>query len=369
MRRGVRWTQGILIVALLVVAVITLTLALNPVEALAIGAVSWMQNYRNGSILAQTGASSTSKLSGIAASTSPYEALASPSEDRPYASTGCGRPAPFALGSSQNESISSGGLLRMYRLHIPRGYQSQREYPLLLSLHGNASSAQQQEQRTGFSQLADRGGFIVVYPQGTPGPNGRLGWSSGGPGHPTLDDTRFIADVLDAVQTRLCVDPYRIYASGFSNGGGMTWVLSCQMAGRIAAFASVSGSYYATNPPCAPTRAVPVLEIHGTGDATVPYNGRAATGLMPVSDWLASWAKRDGCAAQPTIRALSHKATLMRWSGCHSNVILVHIRITSGHHVWPSGATSAIPGGASATIWSFLSAYTLPKNGTLVQPR
>jgi polyhydroxybutyrate depolymerase len=256
----------------------------------------------------------------------------------------------------------------MYRLHVPRGYQAQREYPLLLSLHGNGSTAQEQEQRTDFSNLADRAGFIVVYPQGTAGPNGRLGWSSGGPGHPMLDDTRFIADVIDAAQARLCVDPYRIYASGFSNGGGMTWVLSCQMAGRIAAFASVSGSYYVTNPPCAPDRAVPFLEIHGTGDSTVPYGGRAATGLMPVSDWLASWVKRDGCAAQPTARALSRIATLMSWSGCKSNVVLVHIRIIGGPHIWPSRYSSAIPGGASATIWSFLSEYTLPKNATLAQP-
>lgn len=347
-----------MLILLVIVAAITLTLGLTPVGPMALGMVAQMKSEH-----AETGSAETTEPSA------PVEAVAARSEDQPRASTGCGRPAPFAPGSSQDQHMTSGGLQRMYRLHIPRGYEPTRAYPLLLSLHGMGSSAQQQERRTGFSNLADRAGFIVVYPQGTLGPNGRLGWSSGGPGHPTLDDTRFIAGILDAVQTRLCVDPYRIYASGFSNGGGMTWVLSCEMAGRIAAFASVSGSYYPTNPPCAPGRAVPFMEIHGTGDHVVPYAGRDSTDLMSVSDWLAAWAKRDDCAAEPSVRALSRRATLMRWSGCKDNVALVHIRIAGGGHTWPSGLTSAIPGGASATIWSFLSAYTLPRSQKLAQPR
>jgi polyhydroxybutyrate depolymerase len=333
------------------IALIALTIIFTPAGTDALGAALHAGNQFAGGQRSQTGHS----LAILAPAAS--------FRDAPLVSAGCGRPAPFSPGSSQDERISAGGLARLYRLHIPRGYQPSHAYPLLLSLHGNGSSARTMERLTGFSTLADRADFIAVYPQGVVGSNGRAGWSSGGPGHPTVNDTLFISDALDSIQARLCVDPSRIYAVGFSNGGGMTWVLSCQLAGRIAAFASVSGSYYPTQPPCAPARAVPFLEIHGTSDVVVPYVGRAATGLMPVSAWLAAWVQRDGCASQPSTSKPSASVSLLRWSDCRQGVTIVHIRISGGRHVWPSSAT--LPGGASATIWSFLRTYTLPEKRPL----
>ena len=255
------------------------------------------------------------------------------------------------------ERLSSGGMSRAYLLHIPRGYRPGQAYPLLLGFHGTGATAAITQRMTGFSTLADRAGFVVAYPQGGIGPNGRTGWSSGGRGHPALNDALFVSDMLDAVQARLCIDPRRMYAAGFSNGGGMTWALSCQLARRIAAFASVSGSYYPLRPSCAPGRSVPMLEIHGTGDKVVPYAGNPGVRMESVASWLAAWVQRDECAAQPATTSLSSRVTVLRWTGCQGSAAIVHVRIAGGQHVWPS---HALPGGASAYIWSFLRAYTLP---------
>lgn len=293
--------------------------------------------------------------------------------NHPIRSNGCGRRAPIAAGSSANLSVMSDGARRLYRLHVPLRYQPRHAYPLVLSFHGNGSTALGQERRTGFSLLADRAGFIVIYPQGALGPNGRLGWSSGGPGHPTRDDTLFVSDLLTAAQSDLCIDPMRIYATGFSNGGGMTAVLACRLAGRIAAFASVSGSYYPVAGGCAPGRPVALLELHGTGDQTVPYDGNPRTHLLSTSVWLAQWAQRDGCAPAPQTQRLSQRVTRLLWTSCRGHVSIEHLRVQGGQHLWPQGAL--IAGGGYVTsatsvpqttqlIWAFLSPYTLPATST-----
>jgi polyhydroxybutyrate depolymerase len=150
----------------------------------------------------------------------------------------------------------------------------------------------------------------------------------------------------------------RIYATGFSNGGGMTILLACRLASRIAAFASVSGAYPPFPGGCHPSRPVPILEIHGTADKIVPYNG---TSLLPtIPDWLAGWAVLDGCHRQPTIFYQSANITGERWTRCSGNVMLEHYRIDGGKHQWPKTANGL---DATSTIWSFLQDYSLPTEG------
>lgn len=288
--------------------------------------------------------------------------------NHPVVSTGCGRRSPVAPGASGDFALTSGGIRRYYRVHVPLGYISTRGYALALSFHGNGSTMTQQEQLTHFSALADHLGFLVIYPQGTRGPNGRLGWSSGGPIHPTRNDTLFVSDLLTQAQSRFCINPARIYATGFSNGGGMTAVLACQLDGRIAAFASVSGSYFPLKGGCSPARPAPILEVHGTGDRTVPYLGRAAIDLLATPAWLEQWARRDGCRAAPQTHTLATDLVDETWLGCRDGVALEHLRRAGGAHVWPQAAlapnglyTPATPGMPQLTqvIWQFVSRYQL----------
>lgn len=288
--------------------------------------------------------------------------------NHPIVSTGCGRRSPVTPGASGDFSLISGGMRRSYRVHVPLGYIPTRAYALALSFHGNGSGMTQQESLTHFSTLADHLGFLVIYPQGTVGPNGRLGWSSGGPIHPKRNDTLFVSDLLTQAQADFCIDPARIYATGFSNGGGMTAVLACQLDGRIAAFASVSGSYFPLRGGCSPARPAPLLEVHGTGDRPVPYLGRISVGLLATPDWLEQWARRDGCAATPQTRNLAPSLTEIAWRGCKGGVVVEHLRVTGGGHVWPRGALAphglyapVTPGTPQLTqvIWSFVSRYQL----------
>ena len=291
--------------------------------------------------------------------------------NRRIASTGCGQPAPLPAGVSGPGSLTSGGLRRTYWLHIPLGYQSHHPYPLVLNFHGHGSVARVQERVTGFSALADQEGFIVVYPQGAAPPGGTYGWASGGPRRPDTNDVLFVSDLLNRLQVQLCVDPDRIYATGFSNGGGFTAVLACQMALRIAAFASVAGSYYPLPGDCDPARPVSILEFHGTDDRTVPYAGRAQLGEVSTLDWLQSWAARDGCnpKAQQFLNSLA--VTGLEWTGCQDNVVVAHYRVNGGIHVWPGGANNLrqLPPSdqainATAVIWQFFVAHPLPPPDT-----
>src|SRR5437868_3926461 len=217
----------------------------------------------------------------------------------PIRSAGCGKPAPTPPGSSVIETVLSGGLTRTYLLHVPSGYQANSSEAVILNFHGHSSNAIRQERRSGMSLLADQQGFIAVYPQGVVGPDGRTGWATGLRGRPQVNDVLFVSDLLNHLQSILCIDPLRIYATGFSNGGGMTNVLTCTLAGRLAAFAPVSGSYPPYPGGCHPVRPVPLLEFHGTADRIVPYNGSAGKQYPPILEWLEGCETRDGSNMGP----------------------------------------------------------------------
>ena len=126
-----------------------------------------------------------------------------------------------------NGSIVVAGLRRTYLLHVPRGLDSARPVPLVISLHGAALRTGWQRRIDGWTQLGDRHGFLVVYPAGR----------SGGPRHWNMDDrdVQFIVDLIEHLGRQYSIDRSRIYLSGFSNGGNFAYVLSCALDDRVAA--------------------------------------------------------------------------------------------------------------------------------------
>ncbi|RAQ94601.1 alpha/beta hydrolase family esterase [Thermogemmatispora tikiterensis] len=302
---------------------------------------------------------STSLQSGDSGQASPTPAVTS------QKSQGCGQPA-VARGTTLVETLLSGGVTRSYRLHIPSGYQPDLPLPLVLNFHGHGSSGKQQETYTGFSVLADREDFFVVYPDGVLAPDGKTGWNAYGP-HPTpVDDVRFTRDLLQTLETHWCIDLRRIFATGLSNGGGLTALLACRLSTQIAAFAPVSGAFYPIPGGCHPQRSVPILEIHGTGDFIVPYEGKASVGLPPIPQWLEDWARRDGCQKGPDVFLARDDITGEEWSRCTAPGLVVHYRVTGGGHTWP-GSLIPVPYlgktthtlNATAVIWQFFAAHPL----------
>jgi polyhydroxybutyrate depolymerase len=283
----------------------------------------------------------------------------------PVSTSGCGKVAPAAPGTSVDQTISSGNIQRQYRLHVPVGYDPQHPTPLVLNIHGHGGTASWQERNTNYSALADQQHFLVVYPQGTLGSDSKTGWATGGKVTPRVNDVLFFSDLLTALQQQLCVDAHRIYATGMSNGGGMTNLLACQMAGRIAAVAPVAAAIYRIVGGCHPTRPIPYLEFHGTSDPLVYYNGGPAPGFLPVMQTMQEWAERDGCTSGPATFFQKADVTGFQWTGCRGGAIVEHYRIQGGGHAWPD-ATMPSPNGVvthtiSATTagWQFFQQYRL----------
>jgi polyhydroxybutyrate depolymerase len=253
----------------------------------------------------------------------------------PIASSGCGKHAPFAPGLSENQTISSGGYERLYRIHLPSGYRSNVAQPLVLNFHGHGSTAEIQEKLTKLSLLADQQDFLAAYPQGMIGSDHLSGWATGSAWDPQVNDVLFVSNLLNRLQAQFCIDPLRIYAMGFSNGGGMTNLLATRMAGRIAAFASVSGSYYPIAGDYHPERPVPFLEIHGTADRIVPYDGSRAKDYSPVTSWLLSWVQRDHCSSRLDIFLKLKTMIGEQWLDCQAGATIIHYRILHEGHRWP----------------------------------
>jgi polyhydroxybutyrate depolymerase len=288
--------------------------------------------------------------------------------DRRVDSAGCGRRPPARPGRSvelevpADPSLSAGASRRGYRVHVPTGYRPARPVPAVLLFHGNGGSAADIEAASGLSELADRRGFLAVYPQGLSVGGGQTFWASSGRVELGVDELRFTADLLDDLQDRLCVDPARVAAAGHSAGGGVTARLACELAGRVAAVAPVAAALFTEPGDCRPSRAVPVLAIHGTADEVVPYRGQGTSVASPlplpaVPAWLAEWATRDGCPGDPEVFLDTAEATGLRWDGCRDGAEVVHYRINGGGHDLP-GEVAGRP--LAEVVWSFFAAHPIP---------
>jgi polyhydroxybutyrate depolymerase len=223
---------------------------------------------------------------------------------------------------------------------VPAGYQPDRPAPAVLLLHGNGGSAADLDEVSGLSELGDRRGFLAVCPHGMAVGAGRSFWAAAARIEAGVDDLRFVADLLDDLQERLCVDPVRVVAAGFSAGGGVAALVACDLAGRVASVAVISGALYTEPGECRPSRAVPVLAIHGTNDTVVLYGGRRPTvewplPMPPMPTWLAEWATRDGCPGEPAVVLDTPEASGFRWSGCRDGAAIEHYRINGGDHQAP----------------------------------
>ena len=251
---------------------------------------------------------------------------------------------------------------RNYKLRIPPAASSGDLLPLVVSMHGFTQNAAEQEAQTGMNAVADTANFFVVYPNGTltflflRGWNASLG--SGG-----VDDVGYLNSLVDDLIANYNIDPDKIFATGFSNGGGMSVALACATPGRYKAISPVGAAIDPGNAALCNLSDFPALiQFHGTSDAIVPYSG--GFGQAPAVDYFRAWTAQDACGSvnfenlpNPVVTDGSSvsRATL---EACDGGVTHQFYRINSGDHSVPG------PGGQNQDINSSVEQWLFfRKNG------
>jgi polyhydroxybutyrate depolymerase len=314
--------------------------------------------------------------------------------ETPWSSAGCSDRSTVAPGKSVSRTIQVGELEREYRLHLPSGYGTGTAVPLVLAIHGyTGTAAALENERTSFSRHADEYGYVVAYPQGTGfefAGTGITSWNdlacnaSPGPEGPTCtevaddyptppecgeprecdwcschDDIGFITALLDEIESTVCVDRDRVFATGMSNGAMFVHRLGCDLSDRFAAIAPVGGTL-ARGFNCAPgpSPKISMINFYGTRDTVVRFDGTPSEdGFLytPTSQVMAAWAGPESqrCSSEdspyPTPKDGMQGLRCVQRANCATGAEVVDCAWDGGHE-WPNqgGDNFAID-----VIWEF----------------
>ena len=279
--------------------------------------------------------------------------------------------------------LQHGGRRRSYLVHVPKAAGAGAR-PVVLAFHGGGGEAAGFKAYAGLDVLADREGFIVVYPNGSGVlPRRLLTWNAGEccgyAMNQRVDDVGFAVAALDDLARRTSVDPRRVYATGHSNGAMMAYRLGAERADRVAAIVPVAGGV--SQERFAPSRHVALLAIHSVDDPRALYNGGLGppfpgtdvrSAHRPATEGLEKWRVHNGCSS--TTRTLDTRtgrsgstkqtATLLEWEGCAAGAQVAHWKLTGVGHGWPGSApgrreeiigTPTTLVNAAEEIWRFVS--------------
>lgn len=288
-------------------------------------------------------------------------------------------------------TLRVGNLERRYIVHVPPGRDGGERLPVVIMFHGGGGSAQGAMFETGWTHKADEEGFLAVFPEATPPDpakpsrfrtNGQI-WNDGSgrfhAGEKNIPDTAFIDAMLDDLLARFAVDRRRIYATGFSNGASMAFRVGIELSGRIAAIAPFAGTLWIEQLKL--ERPVSLYYITGDADPLNPIRGgtpKAATGALirdaaskpkpPAREYVATWARRLGCQAEPKPDTASPGVTTLIYSGGRDDTEVRFAIIKDHGHIWPGGKNQlpeSLVGKASDkfnaadAIWEFFKRHSL----------
>jgi polyhydroxybutyrate depolymerase len=267
----------------------------------------------------------------------------------------CPASATLKPGNSSG-SMMVGSVKRDYLLHVPQSYTGKAAVPLVLDFHPLLMDAAYQRSNSGYAALADKEGFIVAYPDGVD-----PAWNVGPccTKERSVDDLGFAKALVAKLKGDACVDAKRVYAVGFSNGGGMAHHVGCNAADVFAAVAPASFDLLVENEqPCHPVRPISVLAFRSTNDSIVPYAGGASTPPTALLGYSLSqihflgaqgtfmrWAELDMCTGAPSDSATGCKT----YTQCAAGVEVTLCTSTAGHATGPAEQG-----------WKTLKRFTLP---------
>lgn len=275
-------------------------------------------------------------------------------------------PVDYPNGLS-TQTLLHDNLNREFILYIPDVYDGSSPVPVMLNFHGYGGYAENYMEWADMRPVADAENFILVYPQGTL-LEGDPHWNAselGGDNKSDADDMGFTIALIASLAANLNIDTDRIYACGYSNGAFISYALACYRSDLIAAIGSVSGTMLEGTPEdCSPAHPTAMINLHGTSDDVVPYNGSGA--YTPIADVMNYWAQANNIDGNPQINTTSSNGlTIEHYSYPTGNndVSIAHYKIIGGDHVWFNINVNGANTGQ--LIWDFVSQYN--KNGLIPQ--
>ncbi|HQZ33757.1 MAG TPA: PHB depolymerase family esterase [Ilumatobacteraceae bacterium] len=273
-------------------------------------------------------------------------------------------PSPQTTGAAGADPLAD----RPFDVFVPTSYDAATPMPLVVLLHGYGASGIIQNLYFGLQPLAESRGFLYVHPDGTINQVGKQFWNATdaccGFGS-TVDDVGYLTALVENVQSNYNVDPKRIFFVGHSNGGFMSYRMACDRSDMVAAIASLAGATWENNATCDPSQPVSVLQIHGTADETIGFEGGTLLGNdhPGARETVADWSSNNGCsdttADLPTALDLDaaipgDESTATEYTGCPVGGAVELWVIPDAPHVPPLSASFG------ADIIDFLFAHPKP---------
>ncbi len=262
-------------------------------------------------------------------------------------------PTPVLKSGDTNMTVMVGSTSRTYILHVPSAYKGDTAVPLVVDFHPLGGSGSSEEGSSPYKAQTDPEGVISAYPNGLSGPSGGA-WNVGPCCVANVDDVAFAKALVAQVETKACIDTKRVYAVGFSMGGGMSHYVACHAADVFAAVAPASFDLLKENEDgCTPPRPIAEISFRSSNDTVVPYAGGASSVVsgMPVTflgavGTFQKWAMIDGCTGSATA---ADSNDCQYYNSCNGGVKVGLCTMNAGH----------APGEANIG-WPFLKQFTLP---------
>lgn len=236
---------------------------------------------------------------------------------------------------AQLDSIFDQGNYRTFIMHLPTGYNTNNQYPLVLNLHGLGANAKQQQTYSQFDDIADQKGLIVAYPNAID-----ESWTTIG-----NTDINFLTHLVDSIRAEYSINDC-LFVTGFSQGGFMTYKFANSTSHTVKAIAVGSGNMSSkTQDDSENAPQIPVIHFHGTADNIVPYNGTSPF-IPPVENTIDWWVNHNNCNTSPIVTQMpdldpNDNSTVEKYyyeNGENDSEVTFY-KVIDGGHTW-SGSYS-----------------------------